>query len=71
MIEINALLDFILFLYSHIKSSKNDNSIINKSDVPQIIIDNFSAWIIAKVFFENLKNLGKEKCVSVRKVKTK
>ncbi len=71
MIVINVLLDLMLFLYSHIKSSKNENNTTNISVANQIIFDKCSSLIVEKLIWENLKNLGIEKGISVTTTKTK
>jgi hypothetical protein len=71
MIVINVLLDLMLFLYSHIKSSKNENNTINSNVTNQIIFDKCTSLRVEKLIWENLKNLGRQKEVSVTNTKTK
>ncbi|MBC8308294.1 MAG: hypothetical protein H8E55_72625 [Pelagibacterales bacterium] len=71
MIVINVLLDLMLFLYSHIKSSKNENNTINSNVANQIIFEKCTSLIGEKLIWENLKNLGIEKGISVTTTKTK
>ena len=60
IIIINVFLDLILFLYSHINSSKNENSIINNNTPNQICFGNGIFSISEKLITERLKKSGIE-----------
>ena len=71
IIVINALLDFILFLYNHKKSSINENKIVVISIEPHKIIDKLAFWKKLKLIFEKVKNFGNKKSTSNKTEKTK
>ena len=71
MIVINVLLDLILFLYNHIKSSKNEDRATNNNIANQIIFDTLNFSKDSQLICETLNDSGKEKGLSVtnRKIK--
>ena len=71
IIVINVLLDLILFLYNHMNNSKNENNITIKNTPPHIFFDKCASWIVNPLICEKLKNLGRDKLVSVTKIKIK
>ena len=58
IIVIKVLLDLMLFLYSHIKSSKNETTNINIKTTSQLIFEKCNSWIGEKVIFDREKKLG-------------